>query len=167
MPINKKLQEKVNNLLVGLNLVLDPAVQDRIFFKAVDKNEKFLIELNTIDQILNRGVLVFDFSIAPLDRQYPVYSRGYTQTKMAKGLFQGFVDLRFSGRLLRNFDLFKFKRSVLIKAVDVSVPYAEKLRRRYGQWEGWTDKNKNKAIRVLAEDMGKTIKDIILNGKKI
>jgi len=171
MPISRKFEQKISNLIDNVKFVLSQGNQDKLFFSSVKKNEKFIIELNTKDQLFRRGIRRDDKKLRPLDKPYPIYSMSYRRRKERLGKFQGYVDLSVRGGYLKSYILEEDKSNVSVRITASPIilkrgfDLSKGLRKRYGEEiEGWTDQNFNKAVKAVAGTMRKKMVKIILNG---
>ena len=127
----------------------------------MQENQNIAIQKNTIEQLYNKGIDIEGVKLKNRLKDYPIYSKRYTKKKTAAGLYQGYIDLHWSGELYKNWELkinndenkFSLNTKPYIKnGKDISWV----LRGWYGKFEGLTNENfdefKKKVIKSLKKN---------------
>jgi len=144
-----KLAEKLSQIKVN-----------EITQKAIQQNETEIVNMNTKDQIFDKGVNVDNSKIQ--GTRYDIYSPRYTNEKRDAGKYQGHVDLSFSGKYLKTYKAYFFIDSFIIRSVNHirdGKNLSQKLRDQYGEkFEGLTNKNISRIPSIIINDFSEIFK---------
>jgi hypothetical protein len=132
---------------ININNITKEVLEDQVL-------QQRIIEFNTRDQLFNQGISSEGQKLTPLDKPYPIYSEKYTKKKTKEGKYQGYIDLSFTGRWLRGFQVLLFNTYMLLRAKPTIVSRAfdlsEGLENRYGEnIYGLTDRNLSKTSALM------------------
>jgi len=132
---------------------------------AIRANEERIIELNTKDQIYNKGIRSDGAKIKPFGKPYSIYSDGYEKKKKKAGLYRGKVDLNYSGKYLDSFEIKYFLDRIEIEPNAANADLGGWLRDFYGEEiEGFTDENLQKIAKIITPELRKQLKNYLRNG---
>jgi len=158
---------KLNELYEKVKRFNNPQFISDLINQAIIIHEKQIVNLNTNDQIFNKGIKATGEKIKPTGKPYPIYSAQYELRKRKAGKYQGHVDLKWSGRYLKSYNIIPEFQKFLLESKDVILAkgfnLSEHLKSYYTkEIEGLTNENMKIVAKIIRPTLIKLYRNALI-----